>query len=110
MNSRNKAGIFASIIIAVCIMSPSANALDKAEKLKYCESISEASVSIMSLRQRGTLLSTIVSGIGYEGVNYDIAFVAYEKPLMDSEKEKEKAIVEFANFWYMVCLEALRNQ
>lgn len=71
-----------------------------------CEQLSSIASTIMESRQAGVKLSKIIKLADSNSLIKEMAVSAYRKPAYNSEEYKQQEISEFANYWYIACLDA----
>jgi len=84
-----------------------------AERLQVCTSISSLAGSIMTLRQNGALMSELMAKVDNEDpmlgpMTNELIALAYEKPRMSVEKNRERYVVDFQNKAFSGCMKEFR--
>jgi len=83
--------------------------LANADKGISCEQFSELAESIMVFRQEG---SSIVEAMKIAGENEGIRSIvisAYKKNQYQTDEYRKRAITDFGNEYYLVCVEARKG-
>lgn len=97
----------AAVIMALASSTAQADAA--AESAEYCKSISDLASSIMELRQDGVPMSRLLDGFAkvqndYSALTKLIVIDAYERPRFDVEPYRQRAIVDFVDAHYLLCV------
>lgn len=73
---------------------------------EYCESLHGLAAKIMSVRQDEASMPELMKIVGDNAVASEIVREAYKQQRYSSEEYQKKAVDQFANEVYMICLEA----
>lgn len=89
------------LLIAIALVAAASPALadDK------CESIDRLSEAIMQARQQGVPLRKSLSLASGVSIGKTITLDAYKQPRWSGEKARKRAVVDFQNKWYLLCVE-----
>lgn len=100
--------IIKQIVLVTAIFCLTSVSFAASEKEKECENISKISEAMMMSRQNGkSIVAMYKTAEKYpyiEQITKAIIDVAYEKPMWNTEENKAKAIVEFSNEMFMLCM------
>lgn len=85
-----------------------------AKALAFCKDFERAAEKIMTARQDGMAMSEMMEAASemeeaYSDIAKTMVVEAYSKPLYRTEDFKRRAISEFANDSYLVCIKELRK-
>lgn len=70
----------------------------------YCEELEKLSRTIMTKRQENVPMVDMIKIVGNVEAAKLITMDAYERPRFSVADNKQNAINDFANEWFMVCL------
>jgi hypothetical protein len=98
------------LTLALAIISSPLLAQEPAEEPvandAYCEMISKLSEQIMSSRQKGVSLSTVL-GIAKSDMVRTIVMDAWETPRFFMESLSQREIDDFRDKWHLLCLKSV---
>ena len=86
-------------ILAVCSSTAMADNDD------YCQSIHALATTVMESRHLGAPLNEMLPLIKDNPVVKAIVLDAYKQHLMRAEENKVRQVVDFADGWYLACVE-----
>lgn len=84
-------------------------ASDKQENKDFCTYIYDAANQIMSARQSGVpmpKLMQIIRKSGGQKIDEDMVTEAYEVSRFSTEEYAKRAISDFSDAWYLLCIKA----
>ena len=90
-------------LIVAALLTLSTSAIAEEAKMVTCEEIERLSRAIMDARQAGVALvkvTEVMKGSALKPIVID----AYTRPLWSVDENKERAVNEFANSIYLICL------
>lgn len=76
----------------------------------YCDQIERAATGVMQARQQGTTLRDLITLIGSSGntavdeIYRGMIIAAYKVPRYSGKDYQQRAVTEFANEFYMMCI------
>lgn len=99
------------VLVSSSVASISALAKEdtKADIIKRCTTLSEFAGMSMEARQLNIPLTELLPGIGDSELFQSIVFKAYERPLMPTDEYKEREKNEYANKWFIACVNTYTN-
>lgn len=75
-----------------------------------CDAVHEIASNVMSARQNGVSVRRAMELMGGTQIGTDIVLDAYKETRWNSESSKERAVTEFANDYYLECVEAFSDE
>ena len=108
------------MIVGVCFIiavnTNTVNAEEKAQWRDLCAEVSEIAETIMERRQEGVsmqkMMDIIAYGTGSKGatnITETLIMKAYEIPRYRVKDNRERAVQEFKNRWYLACVKDIRK-
>ncbi|MGE8515776.1 MAG: hypothetical protein ACN6OM_04120 [Alcaligenes nematophilus] len=101
--------LLALALVVFGVSAVKANSVDGSRDI--CDFVGDFSKSVMLARQSGVPAQELMAplkkddGAKYVDTLKRIVVSAYNVPLFRTEDEKEEAITEFQNTWYLSCIE-----
>ena len=92
---------FKSVLVALTMMGAPAVA---DIRMDLCKTVSEGAVSIMTIRQSGVPLISILNALKDNSMFVQVALVAYDTPKYSTKENQQSAITEFGNTVLLECL------
>jgi hypothetical protein len=92
-----------AVLVAAISLSQNAFAITESQQ-EICSMIEILAKSIMSIRQSGTPLKTLMDAVDGAQPSYSLAIAAFDSPKFRVEANKKRAIDKFANNHYLICL------
>lgn len=92
-------------LITICLLLTSFNVLAESTVIERCISIADLSEVIMDHRQVGTDI-TVMYTDDVHPLSELLIKEAYSKPRYETEAYRQKAIKDFKNKWFLLCMEA----
>lgn len=86
------------LVLSVAAASP-ALAVD------VCDQVDKLSGAIMEGRQAGVTLRKMITMADDVSFGKTITLDAYKQPRWSGEKARKRAVVDFQNKWYLLCIE-----
>lgn len=96
------------IILASLFAASSATFADDSNGT--CNQIHDIATSVMSARQRGVPVKEAMDIMGGTNIGKNIVLTAYREDRWATDSMQERTVTEFANTYYIECVEAFSKE
>lgn len=93
-------------VLATIILTVSA-ATVQAQTMSFCNKLYDTSEAVMDARQSGVDLRQMMQAAEGNQLHEDIVKLAYKQPKYSTESYQQNAIKQFAEQFYLSCLEQM---
>lgn len=81
-----------------------------AEDMAYCAEVSSLAESMMDHRQKGTGMAKMMEVAGELLLAREMVIMAFEQPAFSTPDYQRKAVRQFADEWYLACVQHRRQK
>lgn len=99
-----------TIAIAAMLVVGMAQAAEKKSPVEKCQTLAKLAEVTMKARQHGVQMDELYTKMPNNKLIRHILRRAYERPRYLTAEMQQYEIVQFRNYWFSVCLEALERR